>query len=186
MGAEADEFIAFIVAGAERMKRQINDLLAYTRLDRGEVALAPVSLDRVVDEALDELAGAIAQTGARIERTALPMVRGRHEALVRLMQNLVGNGLKFIAEGQTPQIEIVGHKADGWVEVVVRDHGIGIEPEFHDRIFRMFERLEPGRYAGGGIGLAICRKVADMHGGRLWVDSALGAGAAFHLRLPAA
>ncbi len=186
MGAEADEFIAFIVAGAERMKRQINDLLAYTRLDRGEVALHPVSLDKVVDEALEELAGAIAQTGARIERMALPMVRGRHDALVRLMQNLVGNGLKFVAEGQAPDIEIAAHQADGWVEVVVRDHGIGIDPEFHDRIFRMFERLEPGRYAGGGIGLAICRKVADMHGGRLWVESELGAGAAFHLRLPAA
>lgn len=185
MGTEADEFIGFIVEGAERMRRQINDLLAYARLDHGEHQLELVSMDEVVDGALEVLSTAIAESAAQIERRPLPQVRGNREALSRLMQNLVGNGLKFTAQGETPHIEISGHVVDGWAEIVVRDRGIGIDPQYHDRIFRMFERLEPARYGGSGIGLAICRKVADMHGGRLWVESARGAGASFHLRLPA-
>lgn len=185
MGAEADEFIGFVVEGAERMRRQINDLLAYARLDHGEFRPETVDMDAVVGEALSALKATIDDTSARIERSPLPAVRGRHDALLRLMQNLVANGLKFTAKGETPRIEISGHAIDGWVEIVVRDHGIGIDPQYHDRVFRMFERLEPGQYQGSGIGLAICRKVAEMHGGRLWVDSARGVGAAFHLRLPA-
>lgn len=186
MGAEADEFIGFVVEGAERMRRQINDLLAYARLDHGEFVLEPVAMDSVVDEALLGLAVAIDEAGARIARHPLPQVRGRRDALVRVVQNLVANGLKFTAKGEAPRIDISGQSMDGWVDIVVRDHGIGIEPQYHERIFRMFERLEPGRYGGSGIGLAICRKVADMHGGRLWVESTRGVGAAFHLRLPAA
>jgi signal transduction histidine kinase len=186
LGPEADEFIGFIVEGAERMRRQINDLLAYARLDHGEVLLEPVSMDEVVDEALGALADAIAKCDAEVVRRPLPDVRGRRDSLVRLMQNLVANSLKFAAKGERPRIDISGHVVDGWAELMVRDHGIGIEPQYHERIFRMFERLEPGQYPGSGIGLAICRKVADMHGGRIWVDSARGAGASFHIRLPAA
>lgn len=185
MGAEADEFIGFIVDNAERMRRQINDLLDYACLEHGELHVERVAMDAVLDEALAALDSTIRDSGARIERRPLPVVRGRHEALVRLMQNLVANGLKFTAKDERPHIEISGHTVDGWAEIAVRDHGIGIDPQFHDRIFRMFERLEPGRYQGSGIGLAICRKVADMHGGRLWVESARGTGATFHLRLPA-
>ncbi|MCR6629724.1 MAG: ATP-binding protein [Magnetospirillum sp.] len=186
MGPEADEFIAFIVEGAERMRRQINDLLSYARLDHGEFRLEPVSMEAVVDEALTGLTGAIAESGAEITRHPLPAVRGSSDALVRLMHNLVANGLKFIAKGEAPRIDISGTVVDGWADIVVRDHGVGIDPQYRERIFRMFERLEPGQYPGSGIGLAICRKVADMHGGRIWVDSVRGAGATFHIRLPAA
>jgi signal transduction histidine kinase len=186
LGPDADEFIGFIVEGAERMRRQINDLLAYARLDRGEFQLEPVAMDEVVDEALSALAGTIAETGAEVLRRPLPNVRGRRDALVRMVQNLVSNSLKFAAGDERPRIDIIGHVVDGWAEIVVRDNGIGIDPQYHERIFRMFERLEPGQYPGSGIGLAICRKVADMHGGRIWVESARGAGASFHIRLPAA
>jgi signal transduction histidine kinase len=186
MGPEADEFIGFVVEGAERMRRQINDLLAYAQLEHGEIAAGPVAMDEVLDEVLEHLAPTIAETNARIEREPLPVVRARRDAMVRVMQNLLTNGLKFTAPSERPHLEISGHAVDDWAEIRVRDHGIGIDPQFHDRIFRMFERLEPGVYPGSGIGLAICRKVADMHGGRLWVESVRGAGATFHLRLPVA
>lgn len=185
MGGEADEFIGFIVDSAERMRRQINDLLSYTALDQAEPDPQPVPLGAVVEAALAILAPVVASTDARIGIGTLPSVRGRRDALVRLFENLIGNALKFTAAGEPPRIEISARQDDRWVEVCVRDHGIGIEPEFHERIFRMFERLEPGHYPGTGIGLAICRKVAEMHGGRIWVESVRGNGAAFHVRLPA-
>lgn len=184
MGAEADEFIGFIIDGADRMRRQINDLLAYARLEHAEGQVERVDMDAVVDEVLSVLAAAISESGARIDRRPLPQVRGNRDALARVMQNLISNGLKFTAKGERPHVEIGGHTLDGWAEITVRDHGIGIDPQFHDRIFRMFERLEPSQFEGSGIGLAICRKVIDMHGGRLWVESTRGTGACFHLRLP--
>lgn len=186
MGTEADEFIGFIVQGAERMQRQINDLLSYTCLDHGEAKNEDVPMDGVLDDALAGLAEVIRESGADITRRPLPVVHGQRDALVRLLQSLISNGLKFTAKGEAPRLAIAGHVVDGWAEITVRDHGIGIDPEYHERVFRMFERLEPNQYTGTGIGLAICRKVAEMHGGRIWVDSSRGVGATFHIRLPAA
>lgn len=188
MGPEADEFIDFIVEGAERMRRQIQDLLAYARLGRSDTPVHSVDMDAVLAEALEALHGAIAESGARIDAGPLPKVRGTRDGMVRLMQNLIGNAIKFAMPGQAPHVEIVAMPAHrGWTKVVVRDHGIGIEPDYHERIFHMFERLHPrDQVEGSGIGLAICRKVVELQGGRLWVESRPGEGAAFHFLLPLA
>lgn len=188
MGPEADEFIDFIVEGAERMRRQINDLLAYARLGRNDAPVQSVAMDAVLAEALEALHGAITDSGARIEAQSLPRVRGHRDSLLRLMQNLVGNAIKFTKPGEPPVIEISAAPANaGWAKFVVRDHGIGIEADYHERIFHMFERLHPRKQVdGSGIGLAICRKVVEMQGGRLWVESRPGEGAAFHFLLPLA
>lgn len=189
MGAEADEFIAFIVEGAERMRRQINDLLSYARLGRGEPVQEIVNMDKVAAEAVQALAAAITTSGATVEVEPLPMVKGGRDALSRLLQNLMANSLKFTKPGEVAHVRVSAKEGSdpNWAEFIVRDHGIGIAPEYHDRIFRMFERLHPrGQYEGSGIGLAICRKVVEMHGGRIWVESQLGEGTAFHFLLPKA
>jgi len=187
MGPDADEFIGFIIDGAERMRRQINDLLSYARLGRGEQVMAVVEMDLVVAEVLQALSAAIAESGAKVEIKPLPRVRGNHEALSRLLQNLVGNALKFAKPGMPPQIEIDASVVDNWAHLRISDQGIGMAPEYHERVFRMFERLHAGtQYAGSGIGLAICRKVVEMHGGRIWIESQLGQGCTFHILLPCA
>lgn len=189
MGAEADEFIAFIIEGAERMRRQINDLLSYARLGRGEPVQEIVNMDKVAAEVVQALAAAIASSGATVEVEPLPMVKGGRDALSRLLQNLMTNSLKFTKPGEVAHIQVSAKEGSdpNWAEFIVRDHGIGIAPEYHERIFRMFERLHPrGQYEGSGIGLAICRKVVEMHGGRIWVESQLGEGTAFHFLLPKA
>ncbi|KAF0224943.1 MAG: Signal transduction histidine [Rhodospirillaceae bacterium] len=189
MGSEADEFIDFIVEGAERMRRQINDLLSYARLGRGEPVQEDVNMDKVAAEAIQSLAAAITTSGAVIEVEPLPMVRGGRDALSRLLQNLMANGLKFTKPGEAPHIQLGARDCSdpGWAEFILRDHGIGIAADYHERIFRMFERLHPrGQYEGSGIGLAICRKVVEMHGGRIWVESKPDEGCAFHFLLPKA
>lgn len=185
MGPEADEFIDFIVEGAERMRRQINDLLAYARLGRSGSAFEPVDMNKVATEVCQALRGAIQASGAVIEIGQLPTIMGGREAVSRLLQNLIGNALKFTRPGQPPHIEVNASSKDGWAEFTVRDHGIGIAPEYHDRIFRMFERLHPrGQYEGSGIGLPICRKVVELHGGRIWLESKPDEGCTFHVLLP--
>ncbi|GEM_PF-2713849 len=187
MGADADEFIGFIIDGAERMRRQINDLLSYARLGRGEQVMEAVDMEQVVVEVRQALSAALTESNASMEVTALPPVRGNREALSRLFQNLVGNALKFSKPGQPPQIRIDASSVDNWVHFRVADQGIGMAPEYHEKVFRMFERLHAGtQYAGSGIGLAICRKVVEMHGGRIWIESQLGEGCTFHMLLPAA
>lgn len=189
MGPEADEFIDFIVEGAERMRRQINDLLSYARLGRGEPVQDIVNMNKVAAEASQALAAAIEASGALVEIQPLPMVKGGRDALSRLLQNLMANGLKFTKPGQAPHLQIsaIDGADPAWAEFIVRDHGIGIAADYHERIFRMFERLHPrGQYEGSGIGLAICRKVVEMHGGRIWVESKPDEGCAFHFLLPRA
>lgn len=187
MGPEADEFIDFIIEGAERMRRQINDLLTYARLGRTDPALAPVDMNQVAAEARQALSAAIEERGASIDIAPLPTVLGGREALSRLLQNLIGNALKFSKPDQPPEVRVDAVVVDKWAEFRVRDNGIGIAPEYHDRVFRMFERLHPrGRYDGSGIGLAICRKVVEQHGGRIWVESATGQGCTIHFQLPLA
>lgn len=187
LGPEADEFIDFIVEGAERMRRQINDLLSYARLGRGQVEFAAIDMNEVAQEARQALAAAIEEKGARIEVAPLPTVKGGREALSRLMQNLIANGLKFARPDQIPHVTIDATLLQGWAEFRVRDNGIGIAPEYHERVFRMFERLHPrGQYEGSGIGLAICRKVVELHGGRIWIESETGQGCTIHFLLPLA
>ncbi|MDA8232463.1 MAG: ATP-binding protein [Magnetospirillum sp.] len=188
LDSEADEFIDFIVEGAHRMHGRVNDLLAYARLD-GEAGegFQAVDMDSVLGEVVAGLGASITEKSATVEARPLPRVQGNRAQLGALLQNLIANAIKFAKPGQAPHVTISGQRHGTRVEILVRDEGIGIDPAFQDRIFQMFKRLHPpGTYEGSGIGLAMCRRVAENHGGRIWVDSHPGDGATFHVVLPAA
>ena len=185
---DADEaaFIGFAVNGAKRMDRMIVDLLEYSRIGRGGAEAEMVPLDAVVERALGSLAHAIADAGAEVVvAPALPVVPGYDSELERLFQNLIGNAIKFHAEGRAPMIRVgCREEARDWI-LTVADNGIGIAAEDHARLFRVFRRLvSQERYEGTGIGLAACRKIAEHHGGRVWLESEIGQGSTFLVALP--
>jgi PAS domain S-box-containing protein len=184
LDTEADEIIGYAVDGAHRMQRLVNDLLTYSRVGTHGKAFETTDCEAVVDQALANLRLAIEEGGAVVVREALPTVNADAWQLVQLFQNLIGNAIKFRGD-EAPQIHIsAAQREDGWV-FSVRDNGIGIAPESFERIFVIFQRLH-GRaeYAGTGIGLAVCKKIVERHGGRIWVESEPGAGTAFCFTLP--
>ena len=178
------EFMAYAIDGAERMRSLIDDLLEYSRVDMLGEPLEPVNCNGVVESALGNLTEAIQQAGANVEYSPLPTVNGDEAQLSRLFQNLVGNALKFRRE-VSPRIRIWAEMhGDEWV-FAVQDNGIGIAPEYQARIFGMFTRLHSQtQYSGTGIGLALCSKIAQRHGGRIWVESEVGHGSTFRFNLP--
>lgn len=179
LDADADEFIGFAVDGAKRMQALINDLLAYSRVGTRARPFEPTDCNKVMQTALANLGVAIVESGAQITHDDLPTVMGDSSQLVQLFQNLIGNAIKF--RGTEPMRVRVGAEADdGHWQFSVRDNGIGIAPEYHQRIFVMFQRLH-GRteYPGTGIGLAICKKIVERHGGTVWVESQPGQGSTF-------
>ncbi len=182
---EADEFIGFVEDAVARMQQLITDLLAYSRVGRKGKQFSPVDCEVCVTRSLSNLRIAIEETHAAVERSALPHVLGDGTQLTQLFQNLIGNALKYRSQ-DPPRIEIRAERKDAAWLVTVRDNGIGIPPEQHERIFGMFQRLH-GReeYPGTGIGLAICKKIVDQHGGDLWVESETGQGSTFFFTLPA-
>jgi light-regulated signal transduction histidine kinase (bacteriophytochrome) len=181
---KAKEYIDYAVDGARRMHVLIQDLLAYSRV--GTQAREPAATDAAaaVRRALANLHASVQETGAEIACGPLPTVRADAVQLVQLFQNLVGNAIKF--RGHAPpkiRVEAV-REGNGW-RFSVRDNGIGIDPQFQDRIFLIFQRLHSRReYPGTGIGLAICKKIVDRHGGRIWVESTPEEGATFYFTLP--
>jgi PAS domain S-box-containing protein len=182
---DADEFIDYAVDGANRMRALIEDLLAYSRAGRTAEPL-PVDTGLVMADVLSSLAAAIADARARVEVGHLPIVQGDRLALVQLLQNLVANALKF-RRGPGACVWIGAEEAPGsmW-SFSIADDGIGIEPGHRDRVFKMFQRLhEREAYEGTGIGLAICRKIVERHGGQIWVDEREGGGTVFQFTLPA-
>jgi nitrogen-specific signal transduction histidine kinase len=186
LDGEAREFIAFASDGARRMDRLILDLLDYSRIGRHERPRIPQALADVVAEAQANLGIVIQDCAARIEVVGdLPTVSGDHTELVRLFQNLIGNAIKY-REPSRPPVVTISARRDGQVLVVeVADNGIGIAREHFDRIFRIFQRLHSyGQYEGTGIGLAACRKIAEHHGGRIWLESEPGRGSRFFVALP--
>ncbi len=186
MEKDADEYIAFAVDGAKRMQALINDLLQYSRVGSQAKKSGPVDLDAVVRQALENLKITIEKNGARVTRDPLPITRGDEGQLVRLFQNLIANAIKFQKKGEAPKIHVgLQEKGKGEVCVFVRDNGIGIESQYFEKIFQIFQRLH-GReeYAGTGIGLAICKKIVERHGGKIWVESEPGKGSTFSLTLP--
>ena len=184
----ADEFISFVVDAAKRMQRLIHDLLVYSRVGR-EKTLAPTDLNEAFQDALDNLQAARREAVVEITADPLPTVMARSSEMVQLFQNLLSNAIKF--RGERPLEVHVGATGteDGaeW-HLSVRDNGIGIDPKYVDRIFIVFERLHGmgGKYVGSGIGLALCRKIVEQHGGRIWVESTLGQGSTFRFTLPMA
>jgi PAS domain S-box-containing protein len=183
LDADADEFIAYAVDGANRMKTMIVDLLKYSRAGEGD-AFETIDAGVALDQALANLQLAIAETGATVTRGPMPMVRGIAPQIAELFQNLVGNALKFHGD-QPPHIHISADRTGSAWEFAVGDNGIGIAPEYKDKIFEIFRRLHSReKYPGTGIGLTVCRKIVLHHGGRIGVDSEVGAGATFRFTLP--
>ncbi len=182
----ADKYLNYTVDGAERMQALIRDLLTYARVETRATVARGVNLDRVVDEVLHHLEAAIGEAGADITRDDLPMLEIDAAQFRQLYQNLIGNAIKFRGEA-APAVHLGAKRAgDEWI-LSVADNGIGIEPDYSARIFQMFQRLhDRDRYPGTGIGLAIVKRVAERHGGRVWVESEPGAGACFYIAVPAA
>ncbi|HEU0036814.1 MAG TPA: ATP-binding protein [Kofleriaceae bacterium] len=186
LGEDADEFIGYTVEGVTRMQRLINDLLAYSRVGSRAGDRKPVELTRAFDAAIANLGGAIGDANALISHDDLPRVVGDETQLAQLLQNLIGNAIKF--HGDAPPKVHVGARRDGamWA-ICVRDNGIGIAPEYFERVFVIFQRLHPReKYPGTGIGLAICKKIVERHGGKIWVESKPGEGSNVWFTLPAA
>jgi light-regulated signal transduction histidine kinase (bacteriophytochrome) len=182
---DADEFIEFAVDGARRMQDLINDLLMYSRVGRFELQPEIVDTGRLTDDVVRDLAAALEESGGRVEHTDLPLVHGDPTQLRQLFQNLIANAVKFHGERQ-PQVSITATRSDSFWTFAVRDNGIGIEPQYLERIFVLFQRLHTrADYPGTGIGLAICKKIVQRHGGRIWLESQPGQGTTFFFTLPA-
>ncbi|HVL95837.1 MAG TPA: ATP-binding protein [Solirubrobacteraceae bacterium] len=181
---DADQFIGFAVEGAGRMRALIDDLLRYSRLEHAAIEARPVDARETVDATLRSLAASLEDAGADVRVQGLPVVAADPVQLGQLFQNLIANALKF-RNGSAPQVEVLAERdPDGW-RFTVADNGLGIDPDHADRVFKMFQRLH-GRdeYDGNGIGLAICRKIVDRHGGRIWVEPNPGGGSRFVFTLP--
>ena len=180
---KAREFIAFAVDGSKRMQTLINDLLSFSRVGTQGKALTPVGCDATLDAVLRSLKRAIEESGAVITRDPLPVVLADDVQLGQLLQNLVGNAIKFRSE-EAPRIHISAERNGGGWKIWVRDNGIGIAPEHGERIFVIFQRLHTKtQYAGTGIGLAVCKKIAERHGGRIWVEPTPGGGSTFYFTI---
>jgi signal transduction histidine kinase len=180
---DADDFINFAVDGAIRMWKLINDLLTYSRVGTQAKGLKPTDCENVLKHSLDNLKIAIEENEAVITHDPLPTVMGDHLQLGQLFQNLIGNAIKFRGE-EPPRIHIsASRNGSGWT-FSVRDNGIGIAPEYVERIFVIFQRLHNREeYPGTGIGLAICKKIVERHGGDIWVESEVGKGTTFYFTL---
>lgn len=182
---EAREFIDYAVDGAERMKNLINGLLQYSRVGRKEDEFGQVDLTEVADEVLEDLSRRIEELDGDVEKESLSTCHGNRDQLRRVLQNLVENALTHHGDGQ-PVIRITGEQRDdGSVHVVVADRGPGIPEKFQEKIFGIVQQLDPhgeGR-EGSGMGLALCRKIVERHGGRIWVESEPGEGSEFHFTL---
>jgi PAS domain S-box-containing protein len=182
--ARADEFITHAVDGTKRMQTLINDLLAYSRISTHAQEFAATNCEVVLDAAMANLMVAIAESGAAVTADALPVVSGDATQLTQLFQNLLGNALKFRGE-RLPRIHVGAVCQDGEWKFSVADNGIGMEPQYFERVFLVFQRLHTRKeYQGTGIGLAICKKVVERHGGRIWAESVPGGGATFCFTIP--
>jgi signal transduction histidine kinase len=181
----ADRYIAGITDGSERMRALIDDLLAYSRAGRRDLEFRPVDLDELLAAVRGDLSVAIGEAGAEVVSRGLPTVRGDASQLRIVLQNLVANAVKFHAPDRRPRVEVAAEREDGAWRIEVRDNGIGIEPRHADRVFRMFQRLHiREEYEGTGIGLALCHRVVERHGGRIWVVPGDGSGTTIAFTLP--
>jgi signal transduction histidine kinase len=178
---DADEFIGFAVEGAMRMQQMINDLLTYSRVGRTGKGVTEVAVEEVVKTAVSNLQAAIQESGAKVTWGNLPTVAGERVQLLQLFQNLIGNAIKFRADDRPIEVHVSAQRDGEQWRFQVRDTGIGIEKQYLDRIFLIFQRLhDRSKYKGTGIGLAVCKKVVEHHGGRIWVESEPGKGTTFH------
>src|ERR1700730_2316548 len=184
LDSDADEFISFAVDGASRMQRLIKDLLAYSRVGTKGMDLLDTSSEAALQQALINLRGAIKESGALVTHDPLPTVPADEMQLIQLFQNLVGNAIKYQNPG-IPRVHISAARNGGKKLIFsVQDNGLGIDPQYFEKIFGVFQRLHKREeFAGTGIGLAICKKIAERHGGGITVESQLGQGSTFRFAL---
>ncbi len=186
LDADADKYIGYAVDGATRMQKLIEDLLAFSRVSTRGKDPEPVDCEVALRNALANLRLVVQESGAVITSDPLPTILADPTQLSQLLQNLLANAIKFRGS-EPPRIHIAVKPQAGEWEIAVRDNGIGFDPQFSDRIFVIFQRLHgKTEYPGTGIGLSICKKIVQRHGGRIWVDSAPGQGSTFYFTLPAA
>jgi signal transduction histidine kinase len=179
----ADKFIGYASEGALRMQTLIQDLLAFSRIGRNDAALGHVDCGAVMDEVLLSLGPAMEETGALVTHTALPVLWADRSQMVQVFQNLIGNAIKF--RGEDPAISVQAEKAGEQWLFSVSDNGIGIAPEYAENIFVVFQRLHARtEYPGNGIGLAICKKIIQRYGGKIWVEPRAGHGSIFKFTMP--
>ncbi|MFI6128138.1 ATP-binding protein [Micromonospora sp. NPDC051141] len=182
----ADQYIAFAVDGAQRMQRLINDLLAFSRIGRLTTGFTEVDLNRVMGDVAGQTEAARQYADAELTWDEMPTIRGEEPLLTNLLVNLVSNSVKFRRPDVPPKVHVSARLVDGEWEISCRDNGIGIEPEFADKIFVIFQRLHSkDAYPGTGIGLAIVKKIVEYHGGRVWVDTDAEEGTTIRFTLPA-
>jgi light-regulated signal transduction histidine kinase (bacteriophytochrome) len=178
------EYLRFVTGGAERMKTLIDDLLVFSRLNAVHEAFGQADTGEALGEALSRLHASVERTDARIIHDTLPVLRGAPGELVQLFQNLIGNAIKFRREGVQPEVRIGARLDDGVWHFWVADNGIGIDPQYHERVFGLFQRLHVReKYEGTGLGLAIVRKIVERHGGQVWLESRVGRGTTVHFTL---
>jgi PAS domain S-box-containing protein len=204
LDAKAQAFISHIINGSLRMERLIKDLLAYAKVNTAEKSFRPVSCNTILGIVLSNLGTAIEESGAVITVDELPTVAGEEIQFIQLFQNLIGNAIKYRSD-RPPRVHVSArslgdadvnsrdtiplstlrtlHSGTGWL-FSVSDNGIGIDPAHSERIFQIFSRLHHNRYPGTGIGLAVCKKIVERHGGRIWVESEPGKGSTFYFTIP--
>jgi PAS domain S-box-containing protein len=181
---DADDFIDFAVDGARRMQRMINDLLTYSRVGTRGGDFRETSFEDIFRQAVDNMQLAVEESGATVTHDPLPAVSADESQVVQLLQNLLGNAIKFHSEAP-PRIHISARREDAQWLFSVADNGVGIRPDDAERIFQIFQRAHNGSHPGTGIGLAICRRVVERHDGHIWVESEVGKGSTFYFTMPA-
>lgn len=184
---DEQDFVEYIRAGVARIHTLIDGLLVYAGAARRQAeTLGAADANAVAAEAVRSFVDVVEETGATIKIDPLPAVRANPPELLQVFQHLIGNGLKFRKPGEPPRLCISAAESDGEVRFAVRDQGIGIKPEHHDRIFVLFQRLHGSEYPGIGLGLALSKRLLEAHGGRIWLESEPGASSTFYFTLPAA
>jgi light-regulated signal transduction histidine kinase (bacteriophytochrome) len=184
LDSQAKDWIRRIVGSVKHLQTLVRDLLECSRVDAQDRPFEPVPFREVFDHAVSLLDSSMREAAAEISCDDLPVVVGDRSQLVQLMLNLIGNSIKY-RSAEAPRIHVSAKRQDEEWVFAVRDNGIGIAPRFHERIFEIFQRLHDQReYLGTGIGLAVCRRVVHRHGGRIWVESEMGAGSAFYFTFP--
>ncbi len=181
---KADKFIGYVTDGVQRMQTLINDLLAYSRVGTRGRPFEPTDCEEVFQTAVSNQETAISESGAQVTHNSLPTVMVDGRQLVQVFQNLIANGIKFRRE-ESPQIHVSAKEEESEWVFSIRDNGIGIDEQYAERIFVIFQRLHTRtEYPGTGIGLAICKKIIERHGGRIWFESNPGEGTTFYFTVP--
>jgi light-regulated signal transduction histidine kinase (bacteriophytochrome) len=177
-------YIGKSIDATDRMRELIQNLLQYSQVSKQEIVRESVSVEDLVNTVLQNLKGSVESSGASVTlESGVPFVLGDRTQLLQLIQNLVGNAIKFNG-GNVPQVRIRTVQENGEYVFSVSDNGVGIAPENHHKVFEIFKRLAAGKYQGTGIGLSICKRIVERHQGKIWIESELGKGTTFHFTLP--